>query len=118
MQRLHENLNGESKVLDVLKWTNKVALDIVGISGSFAVNILKSLTMCRLASFRYHFGTLDGEESEFAASLDNILFVIHPTSKSSLALTFRYKVLMLSSILLLSKLFSSMVSFVKCHLPC
>ncbi|KAK0479644.1 cytochrome P450 [Armillaria novae-zelandiae] len=46
---------GDAKETDVLKWTSKAALDIVGIT-----------------SFRYKFNSLDGEQTELMEAMDNM----------------------------------------------
>ncbi|KAK0445349.1 cytochrome P450 [Desarmillaria tabescens] len=47
---------GDGRVLDVLEWTNKAALDIIGIT-----------------SFRYHFNSLSGGQTELMGALSNLL---------------------------------------------
>ncbi|KAK0214204.1 cytochrome P450 [Armillaria fumosa] len=57
-QKLIEKTNeyvGEGKEIDVLQWTNKVSLDIIGIT-----------------SFRYEFNALDDGQTELMAALNNI----------------------------------------------
>ncbi|KAK0478581.1 cytochrome P450 [Armillaria luteobubalina] len=46
---------GDGKETDVLKWTSKAALDIIGIT-----------------SFRYKFNSLDGEQTELMEAMDNM----------------------------------------------
>ncbi|KAK0455304.1 cytochrome P450 [Desarmillaria tabescens] len=47
---------GDAKELNVLKWTSKAALDIIGIT-----------------SFRYKFNSLDGAHTELMGAMDNLL---------------------------------------------
>ncbi|KAK0479647.1 cytochrome P450 [Armillaria novae-zelandiae] len=46
---------GDAKETDILKWTGKAALDIIGIT-----------------SFRYKFNSLDGEQTELMEAMDNM----------------------------------------------
>ncbi|PBK92219.1 cytochrome P450 [Armillaria gallica] len=57
--KLTEQINErvrEAQVLDVLEWTGKVTLDIIGIT-----------------AFRYHFNSLSNEQTELMAATNNLL---------------------------------------------
>ncbi|KAK0460556.1 cytochrome P450 [Desarmillaria tabescens] len=66
VERLKDISDDHTGAINVLEWTRKVALDIVGT-----------------ASFRYHFGMLDGEHSELGAAVTNLLgdAQINPSTK-------------------------------------
>ncbi|KAK0478584.1 cytochrome P450 [Armillaria luteobubalina] len=54
-EKITEHVGDATKEVDVLKWTSKAALDIIGIT-----------------SFRYKFNSLDGERTELTGALDNL----------------------------------------------
>ncbi len=74
-------MTGVGRVVDVILWTRKVALDIIGISEQPMLPVCLIVNLRVLHScLRYHFNALDDGISELREALHNILYVL-PTEK-------------------------------------
>ena len=71
-EKLEAHLAGESVVLDILTWTTKVALDVLGICKHLCYSFSLMIPDLTVASFRHEFGALEGKEDELAESLKKL----------------------------------------------
>ena len=76
-EKLEAHLAGESVVVEILSWTTKVALDVLGLCKCLLPLSISFIVFDRkVASFRHVFGALDGNEDELAESLNKIMSVL------------------------------------------